>query len=209
MGYPSGMGYGMMTQGTFNLDPRGTAVFHDGIDSKPAGMFIAAGFDPTYLPMMTDGVDTGDAWIYGLPNLTKEQVIEEAKRRYPVSAATGIPENEELMPVWTQITANCLLVDNSRNPNCATSTTTDGTTTDGTTSGTTGTTATTNTGTLPMIYHYGEEPEYEFGEMAEIGGLRLRSPRHLSYYGCPPQDYVLGVGCIPNLRMRTLGRRNL
>merc|ERR1719499_2578736 len=78
--------------------------------------------DPKYLPMSTDGYDASDAWIYGIPNMSREQVIEMAKRRYPVSAQLHHPENEEYAPTWGQIVANGLLVDNTQGTQTGTGT---------------------------------------------------------------------------------------
>jgi len=87
-------------------NPAVPMVFTDGVDSKVAGMFIAAGMLPRYLPMLTDGVDSADMWMYGFgPGATEQSVIQQAKMRYPRSAALGMPENQELMPTWTQVVA--------------------------------------------------------------------------------------------------------
>merc|ERR1719499_3017812 len=86
-------------------------IFGDGVDAKDAQEFIAAGMLPRYLPLLTDGVDAGDAWLYGLGPAgmtgaaTEESVIARAKMNDPRAAALGRPSNEELMPVWMKIVA--------------------------------------------------------------------------------------------------------
>jgi len=90
-----------------------TAFGTDGVDSKPMGMYIAAGLLPRYQPMATDGFDTSEAWIHGygpggMP-MTEQQVIDKAKMMYPVSAQLHRPENQELMPQWNLIVASQLL----------------------------------------------------------------------------------------------------
>jgi len=87
-------------------NPAVQMVFTDGVDSKVAGMFIAAGMYPRYLPLLTDGVDSADMWMYGFtPGATEESVIQQAKMKYPRSAALGMPENQELMPEWGRVVA--------------------------------------------------------------------------------------------------------
>jgi len=232
-GNAGGYGYGMIQQPTFDLDARGLSVFTDGIDAKPAAMFIAAGMDPKFLPMMTDGVDAGDQWIYGLPGMTKEQVIARAKSMYPMSAQYGHPENEELMPTWGQIVANGLTVTGTQvvSGQTANSGTVTGTVTSdpvGTvvlnaglytvlSSDSSETSAVTADGAViltpgtyrfaPSVVHYGEEPEeFEHPEYEGRGLMLSRphyAPRHSYYHGCAPEDWVIGVGCVQNLRMRT------
>jgi len=87
-------------------NPAVQMVFTDGVDSKTAGMFIAAGMYPRYLPLLTDGVDSADMWMYGFaPGSTEAGVIQQAKLKYPRSAALGMPENQELMPTWGRVVA--------------------------------------------------------------------------------------------------------
>lgn len=87
-------------------NPAVQMVFTDGVDSKVAGMFIAAGMYPRYLPLLTDGVDSADMWMYGFtPGATEESVMQQAKMKYPRSAAMGMPENQELMPTWGRVVA--------------------------------------------------------------------------------------------------------
>jgi len=87
-------------------NPAVQMVFTDGVDSKAAGMFIAAGMYPRYLPLLTDGVDSADMWMYGfMPGSTEAGVIQQAKMKYPRSAALGMPENQELMPTWGKVVA--------------------------------------------------------------------------------------------------------
>jgi len=85
----------------------------DGVDSKDAGMFIAAGMLPRYQPLATDGFDQSEAWIHGYgptgAPMSEQAVIDKAKMMYPMSAQLRHPENEELMPQWNLIVANQLL----------------------------------------------------------------------------------------------------
>jgi len=96
-------------------EKRGTVamLFGDGLDSKPLTMMIAAGMLPRYAPVSTDGYDSSEMWLTGMspmggPPMTEQQVIDKAKFMYPMSAQLGHPENEELMPVWSQVVLNGL-----------------------------------------------------------------------------------------------------
>merc|ERR1719379_2712913 len=62
---------------------------------------------PRYLPLLTDGADTGEMWLYGLgmPGASEESVIAKAKMMQPMAAALGRPSNEELMPLWAKVVA--------------------------------------------------------------------------------------------------------
>jgi len=92
-------------------NPSVMMIFGDGVDAKDAQEFIAAGMLPRYLPLLTDGVDAGDAWLYGLGpagmagGATEASVIARAKMADPRAAALGRPANEELMPTWMKIVA--------------------------------------------------------------------------------------------------------
>jgi len=104
----------MSAQGVAEKQANIRAAFGtDGVDSKDAGMFIAAGLLPRYQPLATDGFDQSEAWIHGFgptgAPMTEQQVIDHAKLLYPRSAMLGQPENEELMPQWNMIVANGLL----------------------------------------------------------------------------------------------------
>jgi len=121
----AGFGPGMMPWGAPNhhkafadliaADPQGAskqaranAIFSDGMDGKPLGQMIAAGFLPRYQPMTTDGHDSSEMWLAGLGQfgpMTEEQVVAKAKSMYPMSAQLGHPQNEELAPVWNQVMA--------------------------------------------------------------------------------------------------------
>lgn len=82
-------------------------IFGDGVDAKDAEEFIAAGMLPRYLPLLTDGVDSGDAWLFGLGpgGATEDSVIARAQMEDPIAAQMHQPANKELLPIWMQIVA--------------------------------------------------------------------------------------------------------
>lgn len=111
-GFGMGMGY-MGPPPMQNFPKEGVAehqmqiaqIFPDSLDSKPLGEFIAAGMLPRYAPIHTDGYDAGDMWMAGMHGETEDQVIAQAKMKYPRSARLGAPEDAELNPLWAQVVA--------------------------------------------------------------------------------------------------------